>query len=132
MRQILLSIAIFAISGCATFSNESREKAELHLQIGTSHYEQGNYAFALKELLEGEKLDPQNPLIQNNIGLTYFMREKYDLAEKSLRKAVALKPDMAKAWLALADHLRAVGDGDGADAAYLAYVRHSARDRSLR
>lgn len=109
-------MAVFAISGCATFSNDSKERADLHLQIGTSYYEQGNYAFALKELLEGEKLDPKNPIIQNNIGLTYFMREKYDLAEKSLRRAVELKPDYSDARNNLARVLMERGKSAEAEA----------------
>lgn len=97
MRQLVLLTAVFALSGCATFSDDSKERADLHMQIGTSYYDQGDYASALKELLEAEKLDPKNALVENNIGLTYFMREKYDLAEKSLRKALEIKPTYSDA-----------------------------------
>ncbi len=49
----------------------------------------------------------------------------------SLRRAVALKPDLAEAWTALADLLRRTGDDDGADRAYLAGVGASTRDPLL-
>lgn len=100
---------MLSLSACASFFDDSKERAELHMKIGTSHFENGNYPFALKELLEAEKLDPRNPLIQNNLGLTYFMRERYDLAEKHLRKALSLKSDYTDARNNLARVLIDVG-----------------------
>lgn len=52
---------------------------------------------ALSSLLQAEKLDSQNPLIHNNLGLTYFMRQRLDLAESHLRKALSLKKDYSDA-----------------------------------
>lgn len=48
-----------------------------------------------------------------------------------LERAVALQPGLPGAWLALADLRFAAGDEDGADAAYLQHVRHSANDPAL-
>jgi len=76
--------------GCSSLSKDSEATADLHMRIGTAHFDNGDYPTALKELLEAEKLAPNNPLIHNNLGLTYFMRERYDLAEKSLRRAIEL------------------------------------------
>ena len=49
----------------------------------------------------------------------------------ALRRAVALKPDLPRAWLALADHLVAIGDTQGADAAYASHIRYSTADPKL-
>jgi tetratricopeptide (TPR) repeat protein len=46
-------------------------------------------------------------------------------------RAVALQPGLPGAWLALADLRFAAGDEDGAEAAYLQHVRHSAHDPEL-
>ncbi|WP_374557388.1 sulfotransferase [Thermomonas sp.] len=46
-------------------------------------------------------------------------------------RAVALQPGLPGGWLALADLRFAAGDDDGANAAYLEHVRHSARDPVL-
>ncbi|HMB43292.1 MAG TPA: sulfotransferase, partial [Luteimonas sp.] len=54
-----------------------------------------------------------------------------DEAVIALRRAVALKPDLPQAWLALADHLGATGDSEGADAAYTNHIRFSTRDPEL-
>ena len=49
----------------------------------------------------------------------------------SLRRAVELKPDLGDAWRALADHLNALGDTAGADAAYAQHLKFASRDPRL-
>ena len=65
--------------------------------MGASQFENGNYPAALSDLLQGEKFDPENPAIQNNLGLVYFMRQRLDLSEKHLRKALSLNPKYSDA-----------------------------------
>ena len=65
--------------------------------MGTSLLESGNYPQALSELLIAEKLDDSSSLIQNNLGLAYLARERTDLAEEHIRKAVKLKSDFTDA-----------------------------------
>jgi Tfp pilus assembly protein PilF len=96
MKFSPLIFILFAVVGCATLS-ENKETAELHMKIGTGHISAGNYPQALAELIQAEKLDPSNPAIQNNLGLAYFLRERYDLAEKHIRMALDLKPDFSEA-----------------------------------
>jgi Tfp pilus assembly protein PilF len=95
-RSLLLSLILFA-TACASFRNENEEVAKLHLQIGTSQLNNGNYPQALSELLLAESLNPEDPVTQNNLGLAYFLRERTDLAEIHLRKALKLKPDYSDA-----------------------------------
>lgn len=92
----LFLLLVLSIS-CTTFRQQDEEVARLHLQIGTSQLNAGNYPQALSELLTAESLDPNNPITQNNLGLTYFFRERNDLAEIHLRKAISLKPDYSDA-----------------------------------
>lgn len=93
---VLLTILIFV--GCATSSPpEQSDKAVLHLQIGNDYLKKENYPLALKELLIAEDLSPANPYIQANLGMVYFMRERYELAEKHYRKSISLKPDFTDA-----------------------------------
>jgi tetratricopeptide (TPR) repeat protein len=48
-----------------------------------------------------------------------------------LRRALALNPELPGAWLALADHLRGIGDLVGADTAYARHIKCSTRDPRL-
>ena len=69
----------------------------MRLRLGTSMLEQNNLPGALHELLIAEKLDNKNEVIQNNLGLAYFLRERFDLALPHLKRAVELKPDYSEA-----------------------------------
>lgn len=77
------------------------------------------------------RAQPQAPLVHYEHGLALGRLGRGEAAVAALRRAVALQPTLARAWLALADHLRAIGDAEGADAAQLAHVRHSVRDPAL-
>jgi type IV pilus assembly protein PilF len=93
---VLLSLAMTSSCGMMDKSRD-REKAQLHMQLGSSLYSQKNYPQALSELLEAERLDPNNPLIQNNLALTYLVRDKMEIAETHFKKALALDPKFTDA-----------------------------------
>jgi predicted Zn-dependent protease len=54
-----------------------------------------------------------------------------DEAVAELQRAVELNPDLPDAWRALADHLAAVGDDAGAEAARARFLKASTRDPRL-
>ncbi|MGE3974078.1 MAG: tetratricopeptide repeat protein [Bdellovibrionales bacterium] len=85
---------IFA--GCAT-SQENANKADLHLQIGTGHLSKGQYPDAIRELLVAEQLDPENPLIQNNLAIALFARKRVKESIEHFQKALQLKNDYTEA-----------------------------------
>ncbi len=96
LRGLTLS-SLFLLVSCQVFSPRDPDAAELHLRIGTSQLQSGFYPQALASLLQAESLDPENPMIQNNLGLAYLVREKYSLAETHLRRSLELKPDYSDA-----------------------------------
>ena len=96
-RTVFLVLALIATGGCRTSSLEKRETSQLHLQIATSHLKSENYPMALKELLISQELDSNNAETQAQLGLVYFMRERYELSEKHYRRAISLKPDFTDA-----------------------------------
>ncbi|WP_413289401.1 tetratricopeptide repeat protein [Bdellovibrio sp. HCB337] len=98
MGRILLTFSLFITTACAVFGgSKDSESAELYLRMGSSQFESGNYPGALASLLKAEELDPTNPAIQNNLGLVYFMRQRLDLSEKHLRKALSLNSKYSEA-----------------------------------
>ncbi len=94
MRKWIIALCaipvVVSMMGCA--STQNREKADLYLRMGSSLIEEGNYPSALSALLKAQELDPENPLVLNNLGQVYFLRERYDLAEKQFRKAITIQP----------------------------------------
>ena len=97
MLRSFLFLILFFIAGCATQGISDQEKARLHLKIGTGFLNSNNYPQALEELLAAERLDNENPIIQNNLAIAYFVREKYSESEKHLRRAVTLDPSYTEA-----------------------------------
>lgn len=84
------------LSSCSS-TREKKDKADLYMQRGVSLIEAGNLPAALKDLLSAEELDPENPIIQNNLGLVYFLREKIDLSINHFSKAISLNKNYTEA-----------------------------------
>lgn len=96
----MLSGFLYLGFGCTTTSgvdSNRKKSAELKMEIGISHLERNNLPMALKELLAASELDPNNHLIQNNLGLVYFVREKNDLAAKHFARAFVINPEFTEA-----------------------------------
>lgn len=95
----IFAIFLLFLVGCGSSpkSGDPKEYARLHLQIGTTLLAQKNYPGALKELLEAQKLDPTSPIIQNNLGVAYFVRKEINLAEKHLKAAMTLDSNYSEA-----------------------------------
>jgi Tfp pilus assembly protein PilF len=92
LRLLCLAIFIFSVVGCAQRSNDLKERAHLHLELGISKLAAGDYPNALTELNQAEQLEPKNPVIQNNLGLAYTVRNRPKESEQHFRKAIELDP----------------------------------------
>jgi tetratricopeptide (TPR) repeat protein len=74
---------------------------------------------------------PDWALAHYELAVTLGRLGQGDAAIGSLRRAVELEPDMPNAWRALGDHLSAVGDAVGADAAYARHIKAASKDPQL-
>ena len=74
---------------------------------------------------------PEAPLVHLQLGLALYETERNTDAVEALRRAVAANPEFGDAWLALAGILTSLGDTEGADAAFMEYLRCSVRDPFL-
>lgn len=101
------------------------------LILATAHRMRGRATEALAILQPLSEAQPQAALVQYELALALGRSGRGDESLAALRRALVLKPGLPQAWLALADHLRVIGDAEGADVAYLSYVRHSAKDPHL-
>lgn len=73
-------------------SKRDPERAALYLKIGSGFLMQGLYPQAMAELTKAEQLDDMNPVIKNNLGLAYYVRNKLTVAEAKFRAAIRLDP----------------------------------------
>lgn len=89
---ILLLVNLVAITGCANQAR-LREQAGTHIGVGSAFIAAGQYTSALKELLEAERLTPDDPKVQYLLGVSYHGKGLYDQAISRFQKAITLKPD---------------------------------------
>lgn len=99
MKRIYCSflLLIFLLTACAADLEMQKRKAEDKRNIAEAYIDQKNYTEALRELLEAEKLYPDDPNLQHDLGFVYMEKEKPDLAIQHLKRALALKSDYSAA-----------------------------------
>ncbi|BCT91334.1 hypothetical protein LYSHEL_03580 [Lysobacter helvus] len=101
------------------------------LLLAASHTACGDPRSATDILVPLALEQPRSPAVQLELGIALGRSGRGDDAVAALQRAVALKPELPRAWLALADHFSAVGDQAAADAAYAAHLVHSVREPAL-
>src|SRR6266568_4679260 len=99
IRKRSLSLAIFcaALLAACTGVGTNQKNASYHFQMGQSHLAENNVTGALVEFTEAEKFDSENHELQNYLGLAYYRKNKFEIAEKKYQKALLLKPDYSDA-----------------------------------
>jgi len=107
MKAFIVILLLIFNNSCAMFGNgpiseQAKRKAALHLKIGTAHYENGKYHSALQEFMTANEVNPNDPLILNNLGIGYFALNRMPLSEKYITKALSLKPKYTDARINLA------------------------------
>jgi tetratricopeptide (TPR) repeat protein len=101
------------------------------LLLGVARRTGGDAPGALQVLQPLVAAHPQWALAHYELALALGRMERAADAQSALRRAVALKPDMADAWRALGDQLMTAGDAQGADAAYAQNIKASTKDPNL-
>lgn len=95
---ILVCICAFMASCTSTLQTQKQNKiAQAIKKEGDVFQAQGNYTAALNKQLEAEKISPDDPYIQNSLGLAYMGKERNDMAIQAFNKALTLKPDYTEA-----------------------------------
>lgn len=89
------------VSGCV--SAKARKEASYHYQMGVSYLQEHNYTSALKELTDAETLTPYDPEVVFNLGLAYYYKDQYAIAERWFLKAIELREGFSQARNYLGD-----------------------------
>lgn len=117
LRWSLLLVAALSLVSCTGQEpNRNKRIAEAKRDIGEAYMRQGDYTAALRELLEAEKLNPDDHIVHNDIGICYMNKKLMTDAISHFRKAVAIKSNYAPArnnlgtaYLALKEWDTAIG-----------------------
>ena len=95
-----LFFAVLFLASCASRNMPSEKQKEVAVatqRVGEQYYNSGRHTDALKNLLEAYETIPDDPYLNNSLGLVYLAKERYDLAEKHFKKALDLKSDYIQA-----------------------------------
>jgi tetratricopeptide (TPR) repeat protein len=104
------------------------------LEVALSHASrllQSHPTLAAEQAAEILKVVPNHPVALLLLGQALGASGQGDAAVDALRRAVQVRPDLGDAWLALGDHLTAIGDTQGADEAYARHIKCSTRNPRL-
>lgn len=83
------------------FLSRDKRLAEDYMNLGQIYAKLGQSDAALEATLEAVKVDPENPVIRNRLGILYATGGNLDLAEEQFSIAVQLKPDYEDARMNL-------------------------------
>jgi len=61
-------LIIFFIVSCAGGVKLRKKQAEASRKLGEAYFQDGNYTYALRELLKAEQLYPDDHILQNDLG----------------------------------------------------------------
>jgi type IV pilus assembly protein PilF len=115
----MVLLAIFTFTGCAGQSDqENLRLAESKRSIGEAYMRQGDYTSALRELMEAEKMNPEDAFTQHDLGLCYREKNLMTDALAHLNKAVILKPSYTPARNSLGRVYLEIGQVDKAIAIF--------------
>lgn len=98
MIKIQKNLLIFSliITGCVS-SQKNDHRASLYLQAGEEKLASGQYPSALSDLLEAQKLAPNNPRVLNALGMVYFAQSQYNYSVQFLEQALDENPSFTEA-----------------------------------
>ena len=103
MKKTLLigmgGLLVFSlIISCASKNlEEQKALADASRNLGEAYLREGKIRHALKELKKAEKLNPNDYILQDDLGLAYFYLENQDRAIFHFKKALAIKDDYTPA-----------------------------------
>lgn len=109
---VIITFFVLFFASCTVYIEKQKLQAEAHRNLGEVYMNEGEYTFALRELLKAEKIYRNDPFLYNDLGLTYMAKGKNDLAIDHFRKAVKIKPDYAPAMNNMGTAYLAKGDWD--------------------
>ena len=107
------------------------EQPEAALLLGIARRGLGDLAGSQRVLELLTRKQPKFAAAHYELGVTLGEAGQGEAAVAALERALRLDPNLPDAWRALGDHRIAIGDAQGADAAYAQQVKRSTRDPRL-
>jgi type IV pilus assembly protein PilF len=88
---------VIVLCSSCTYTAKQKQQSEIFLNKGISYIEMGQYNNALKDLLEAEKIYPDNPKVHYYLGMSFHGKDMKDKAIEEFKKAIFLDEDYSEA-----------------------------------
>jgi Tfp pilus assembly protein PilF len=132
-QAYLLVIGLMFLNACSSKKNEiSLKQSGIYHAAGTQSLMNGEYTDALKNLLEANKLDPENTDIINNLGMAYYFKGETVMAITQLKRALKLNKNNSDAKVNLASIQLKSGDFNSAEKLYKEVLRDLTYEKQAR
>lgn len=132
-RTISLLVFMLILTACASKESNLKERqANLYFGAGTQSLIDKQYTEALKNLLEANKLSPNNSEILNNLGMAYYFKGERDLAVKHLKQSLVINDGNSDAKVNLASIYFQDKNYEGAEKIYKQVLKDLTYDKQAR
>jgi len=129
----LLVFSVLVLTSCASKEASLKQRqADLYFGAGTQSLIDRQYTEALKNLLEANKLNPNNSEIQNNLGMAYYFKGERDIAVTHLKRALELNDKNSDARVNLASIYFKDKNYEAAEKIYKEVLRDLTYDKQAR
>lgn len=91
-------VMVAFLSSCATDNGKTKARAEAAMNVGIASIQVGDFATAIKELLQAQQMSPDNPQISYYLALAYQGRGYPEKAIEECKKAIEKKRDYSEAY----------------------------------
>lgn len=133
VKSVTLTFAVLMlVTSCASKKGIENKKAGIYFAAGTQSLMQKQYTDALKNLLEANKLNPNNAEILNNLGMAYYFKGEMELAVRTLKTTLKIDKNNSDAKINLASIAFKQGRVSEAERLYKSVLEDLTYDKQAR
>ena len=96
MKVWLIFLIPFFLVSCTSNEKKNKDMAHYHFKLGVSLSSKGQISRSLDQFLKANKLDPNNPLILNHLGMAYYFLKEYEHSILTFKSALKKNPDYSE------------------------------------
>lgn len=132
ITKFLTILALVIVAACSSKSKIQTKQSEIYFAAGTQSLMEKQYTDALKNLVQANKLDPDNSEILNNLAMAYYFKGEKDLAIQHLNRSLEIDQKNSDAKTNLASIYFKEGKVKEAEELYLKVLKDLTYEKQAR
>ncbi len=130
--KLLPVMALLIMTACASKNSVQSKQSEIYFSAGTQSLMEKQYTDALKNLIQANKLDPNNSEILNNLAMAFYFKGETGMAIKHLERALEVDDKNSDAKTNLASIYFKEGKISEAEALYQKVLKDLTYEKQAR